>query len=127
MPYNVYMKNKQMIVMVDEEFLEKVDYIEKINGYKNKSDAVRKTIEKEYRKEITDKMEKAIIKAFEKRGCKMAVVGKEKDKVEIGIDKLRYPRNETYCKACPYLNTLDCRIYGKGIGGEVGCTLDSRK
>ena len=45
------MKNKQMIVMVDDEFLEKVDYIERINGYKNKSDTVRKTIEKEYRKE----------------------------------------------------------------------------
>lgn len=45
------MKNKQMIVMVDDEFLEKVDYIERINGYKNKSDCVRRTIEKEYRKE----------------------------------------------------------------------------
>lgn len=74
------MKDKQMIVLVDDEFLEKVDYIERINGYKNKSDTVRKTIEKEYRKEITDKMENAIIKAFEKRGCKMAIVGKEKDK-----------------------------------------------
>ena len=42
---------KQMIVLVDDEFLEKVDYIERINGYKNKSDTVRKTIEKEYRKE----------------------------------------------------------------------------
>ena len=45
------MKDKQMIVLVDDEFLEKVDYIERINGYKNKSDTVRKTIEKEYRKE----------------------------------------------------------------------------
>lgn len=45
------MKDKQMIVLVDDEFLEKVEYIERINGYKNKSDTVRKTIEKEYRKE----------------------------------------------------------------------------
>ena len=45
------MKNKQMIVMVDDEFLEKVEYIERINGYKNKSDTVRKTIEKEWQKE----------------------------------------------------------------------------
>lgn len=45
------MKDKQMIVLVDDEFLEKVDYIERINGYKNKSDTVRKTIEKEYWKE----------------------------------------------------------------------------
>ena len=48
------MKDKQMIVLVDDEFLEKVDYIERINGYKNKSDTVRKTIEKEYRKEKED-------------------------------------------------------------------------
>lgn len=54
MSYNIYMKNKQMIVMVDDEFLKKVDYIERINGYKNKSDTVRKTIEKEYRKEKED-------------------------------------------------------------------------
>ena len=45
------MKDKNMIIKVDDEFLEKVDYIERINGYKNKSDTVRKTIEKEYRKE----------------------------------------------------------------------------
>ena len=45
------MKDKNLIIKVDDEFLEKVDYIEMINGYKNKSDTVRKTIEKEYRKE----------------------------------------------------------------------------
>lgn len=46
------MKDKNLIIKVDDEFLEKVDYIERINGYKNKSDTVRKTIEKEYRKEF---------------------------------------------------------------------------
>jgi len=45
------MKDKNLIIKVDDEFLEKVDYIEHINGYKNKSDTVRKTIEKEWRKE----------------------------------------------------------------------------
>ena len=45
------MKDKNMIIKCDDEFLEKVDFIERINGYKNKSDTVRKTIEKEYRKE----------------------------------------------------------------------------
>ena len=45
------MKDKNMIIKVDDEFLEKVEFIERINGYKNKSDCVRKTIEKEYRKE----------------------------------------------------------------------------
>lgn len=51
LPYNVGMKDKELKIKVDDEFLEKVDYIERINGYKNKSDTVRKTIEKEYRKE----------------------------------------------------------------------------
>lgn len=45
------MKDKNLIIKVDDEFLEKVDYIERINGYKNKSDTVRKTIEKEYNRE----------------------------------------------------------------------------
>ena len=48
------MKDKNLIIKVDDEFLEKVEYIERINGYKNKSDTVRKTIEKEYRKEKED-------------------------------------------------------------------------
>ena len=51
LPYNVDMKDKELKIKVDDEFLEKVEYIERINGYKNKSDTVRKTIEKEYRKE----------------------------------------------------------------------------
>ena len=65
------MKNKQMIVMVDDEFLEKVEYIERINGYKNKSDTVRRVVEKEWRKEAT--MEgnfvdiDSLIRAFKKR------------------------------------------------------------
>ena len=45
------MKDKNMIIKVDDEFLEKVEFIERINGYKNKSDCVRKTIEKEYNRE----------------------------------------------------------------------------
>ena len=59
------MKDKQMIVMVDEEFLEKVDYIQRINDYKNKSDTVRKTIEKEFRKEKADEDANAICKGCE--------------------------------------------------------------
>ena len=50
----IYMKDKQMIVLVDDEFLGKVDYIQRINDYKNRSDTIRKTVEKEYRKEKED-------------------------------------------------------------------------
>ena len=52
------MKDKNLIIKVDDEFLEKVDQIERINGYKNKSETVMKTIEKEYRKEKENAKEK---------------------------------------------------------------------
>jgi hypothetical protein len=45
------MKDKVLIVKVDDEFTEKVDYLKRINDYKNRSDTVRKVVEKEYRKE----------------------------------------------------------------------------
>lgn len=44
-------KDKLIQLRVDEEFIEKVDYIQRINAYKNQSEAIRKTVEKEYRKE----------------------------------------------------------------------------
>lgn len=45
------MKDKEIKIRANEEFIEKVDYLQKINGYKNRSDTVRKVVEKEYRKE----------------------------------------------------------------------------
>lgn len=48
------MKDKTLIVKVDENFIEKVDYLQKINDFKNRSDTVRKVVEKEYRKEKED-------------------------------------------------------------------------
>lgn len=48
------MKDKTLIVKVDENFIEKVDYLQKINDFKNRSDTVRKLVEKEYRKETID-------------------------------------------------------------------------
>ena len=36
---------------VDEDFIDKVDYLQRINDYKNRSDTMRKVVEKEYRKE----------------------------------------------------------------------------
>ena len=55
--YNVGMKNnkdKEIRLRVDEDFIEKVDYLQRINDYKNRSDCVRKVVEKEYRKEKED-------------------------------------------------------------------------
>lgn len=48
------MKDKTLIVKVDDQFIEKVDYLQKINDFKNRSDTIRKTVEKEYRKEKKD-------------------------------------------------------------------------
>lgn len=49
--YNVGMKDKEIKIRADEGFVEKVDYLQRINDYKNRSDTVRKVVEKEYRKE----------------------------------------------------------------------------
>ena len=56
--YNVGMKDLEIRIRTDKEFLEKVDYLQKINDFKNRSDTVRKVVEKEYRKEKEDGKEK---------------------------------------------------------------------
>ena len=38
-------------IRVDEEFKRKLEYLQRINGYKSKSDTIRKIVEKEWRKE----------------------------------------------------------------------------
>lgn len=49
--YNVRMKNKRIFIRVSEDFLEKLEYLMRINGFKNLSETIRRIIEKEYRKE----------------------------------------------------------------------------
>lgn len=44
------MKDKTLTIKVDDEFLEKIDYLQLINDFKNRSDTVRKVMEKEYQK-----------------------------------------------------------------------------
>lgn len=51
--YNVGMKDKELRIRMDSDFEQKVEYLKEINGYKNKSDTIRKTVEKEYRKEYS--------------------------------------------------------------------------
>lgn len=45
------MKEERIEIRADEGFVEKVDYLKRINGFKNRSDTVRKVVEKEWRKE----------------------------------------------------------------------------
>lgn len=52
--YNVRMKEERIEIRADEGFVEKVDYLKRINGYQNRSETIRKTVEKEYRKEKED-------------------------------------------------------------------------
>ena len=45
------MKDKLLQIRVDEDFLQKLEYLRKINGWKTIAETVRKVIEKEWRKE----------------------------------------------------------------------------
>lgn len=51
--YNVYMKTKQIHIRASEEFLDMLEYLQTINGYKNLSDTARKVIEKEYKRQTS--------------------------------------------------------------------------
>lgn len=45
------MRDKLLQIRVDESFLSKVFYLQRINGFKSIAETVRKIVEKEYRKE----------------------------------------------------------------------------
>ena len=45
------MKDQVIRIRADKDFTDKVDFLQDINGYKTKSDTIRKVVEKEYRKE----------------------------------------------------------------------------
>ena len=46
------MKDRKLQIRVDEDFLLKLKYLRKINGFKTIAETVRKLLEKEYRKEM---------------------------------------------------------------------------
>lgn len=56
------MKDKLLQVRVDEGFLSKLSYLQKVNGYKSIAETIRKIVEKEYRKETghTDNFSKSV-------------------------------------------------------------------
>ena len=45
------MKDKIIRIRADQDFTDKVEYLQEINGYKNKSETIRKVVDKDYRKE----------------------------------------------------------------------------
>lgn len=45
------MKDKMLRIRVDSEFLSKLEYLRKINGFRTIAETVRRIVEKEFRKE----------------------------------------------------------------------------
>ena len=45
------MKDRKLQIRVDEDFLQKLEYLRKINGFRTIAETVRKIVEKEFRKE----------------------------------------------------------------------------
>lgn len=48
------MKDKLLQIRVDAEFLDKLEYLRKINGFKTVAETIRKIVDKEFRKEQND-------------------------------------------------------------------------
>lgn len=51
------MKDKLLQIRVDSEFLSKIEYLRKINGFRTVAETVRKIVEKEFRKETQDEVD----------------------------------------------------------------------
>lgn len=45
------MKDKMLRIRVDDSFLEKLEYLKRIHGFRTIAETVRKIVEKEFRKE----------------------------------------------------------------------------
>lgn len=48
------MKDKLLQIRCDSDFLSKVEYLRRINGFKTIAETVRRIVEKEFRKENQD-------------------------------------------------------------------------
>ena len=51
------MKDKLLQIRCDSDFLSRLEYLRKINGFRTIAETVRKLIEKEYRKETQDEID----------------------------------------------------------------------
>lgn len=48
------MKDKLLQIRCDSDFLSKIEYLRKINGFRTIAETVRRIVEKEYRKETEE-------------------------------------------------------------------------
>lgn len=51
------MKDKTLQIRVDEDFLSKLKYLQRINGFRTIAETVRRIVEKEFRKETQDEVD----------------------------------------------------------------------
>lgn len=118
------MKDKELRIRMDKEFLEKVGYLQKINDFKNRSDTVRKVVEKEYRKENMIPLDEFVIKEEDK----VIPVEGLGDVMPFNSDNpiVAFTHREQ-CNRCLWQNTLRCKVFGKGMDGELGCSFKERE
>lgn len=68
-------------IRVNEEFERKLEYLQRINGYRTKSETIRKIVEKEYRKEVlTEQTIEQMTKGIVRRNGKLVKVGLVQEK-----------------------------------------------
>ena len=87
------MRDKTLQIRADDDFLAKVEYLRKVNGWRTTSETVRKVVEKEHRKEFQQDDVPWIIDGHHiqcgKCGATMCIKDREGDPI---------PQN--FCPAC---------------------------
>lgn len=122
--YNVGMKDKELKIKVDDQFIEKVDYLQRINDFKNRSDTVRKVVEKEYRKETMIPLDEFVIKE-EDNVIPVEGLGNVMP-FNLSDNPIVAFTHRKQCDRCLWQNTTRCKVFGKGINGELGCSFKKR-
>ena len=115
------MKDKEIKIRADGGFVEKVDYLKRINGYQNRSETIRKTVEKEYRKETMIPLDEFVIKEEDKvipvEGLGNVMPFNLSDNPIVAFT------HREQCNRCLWQGTPRCVVYGIGMDGELGCSF----
>ena len=90
--------SKVLQVRVTDEFLNKIEFLKSINGFKSNSDVVKKVIEKEYKKETEDELvlyKNALLFACEKISTGAYFKGKSAEELsELILGQMKYLQKE---------------------------------
>ena len=93
------MKDKMLRIRVDSDFLSKLEYLRKINGWRTIAETVRKIVEKEYRKN-KNRAEKRLITTCEDM-VKVGIITRFETEEEIkrgkkALSKVKFYLNPNY-------------------------------